>query len=495
MSTSARTQIVRPLALTPVPDRRLQRACACGNEREDERDGVVQRKPAGAALSAGVPPIVGQVLADPGQPLEAGTRAFMEPRFGHDFRHVRVHTDGQAGESARAVGALAYTVGEHVVFGTGHYAPGTYTGRHLLAHELAHTIQQVGTTPPGAQADLHLGAASTPAEAEADAAAEAVVGGWEPARVLAAAGGLLQRSCSSDPQCTTGMPRSLRWAVTRAEGSPAQKAKSSRRAALCGKTPPDPACTGDGHGAPAPQLTSLVSHYLPQRLALISGIFIDKDIPADYGAYTLPCSAFTPPLPGGECTFAPQRLEDEARLYNTTDAQQFQYGNRARWLNVVLQIFQHESEHARVNTSPTAVRGLDPATNGYAKSDLSEIGAILSEFHVVYTRAQAKPEPARSAEIEAWYQPAIQTRGECIQGNVADVRCFFDCAEADQHIKEIADFTTGTWNSYERLLLHTELRQPKWGLNWPVEPPSSVSVEDLPNTIPTVDVEDLPKAK
>ena len=66
----------------------------------------------------------------------------MEPRFGHDFSQVRVHTDEQAVESAQAVNALAYTVGRDVVFGMGQYAPETRDTRRLLAHELAHVIQQ-----------------------------------------------------------------------------------------------------------------------------------------------------------------------------------------------------------------------------------------------------------------------------------------------------------------------------------------------------------------
>jgi hypothetical protein len=66
----------------------------------------------------------------------------MEPRFGHDFSHVRVHTDARARVSARDLQANAYTLGRHVVFGAGQYRPGTAAGNMLLAHELAHTIQQ-----------------------------------------------------------------------------------------------------------------------------------------------------------------------------------------------------------------------------------------------------------------------------------------------------------------------------------------------------------------
>ncbi len=74
--------------------------------------------------------------------MDDASRAFFEPRFGHDFSKVRVHTDSQAAESARSVNALAYAVGSDVVFDSGQYAPGTDGGRRLLAHELAHVIQQ-----------------------------------------------------------------------------------------------------------------------------------------------------------------------------------------------------------------------------------------------------------------------------------------------------------------------------------------------------------------
>ena len=88
------------------------------------------------------PGMLHEVLRAPGQPLDAATRAFMEPRFGYDFSRVRVHTDATAAESARSVSAVAYTVGRDVVFGAGQYAPGQEAGRKLLAHELAHTIHQ-----------------------------------------------------------------------------------------------------------------------------------------------------------------------------------------------------------------------------------------------------------------------------------------------------------------------------------------------------------------
>ena len=77
-----------------------------------------------------------------GQPLPESVRSYFEPRFGHDFSKVRVHTDAEAADSAREIGARAYTVGPNVVLGEGQYAPKTGQGRRLLAHELAHVVQR-----------------------------------------------------------------------------------------------------------------------------------------------------------------------------------------------------------------------------------------------------------------------------------------------------------------------------------------------------------------
>jgi hypothetical protein len=78
----------------------------------------------------------------------------MEPRFGHDFSGVRVHTDGRAGTSANAVGAVAYTVGNDIVFAPGRHRPESVEGRSLLAHELTHVVQQRGAVPPTPRSTL-----------------------------------------------------------------------------------------------------------------------------------------------------------------------------------------------------------------------------------------------------------------------------------------------------------------------------------------------------
>jgi peptidoglycan/xylan/chitin deacetylase (PgdA/CDA1 family) len=135
----------------------LQRKCACGgasgpsDECETCREKKLQRRSENLDLSSirhppssvsEVPPIVQEVLRSPGQELNVETRAFMEPRFGHDFSGVRVHTDVVAAESARQLKALAYTVGRNIVFENGRYRPETLAGQRLLAHELTHVAQQ-----------------------------------------------------------------------------------------------------------------------------------------------------------------------------------------------------------------------------------------------------------------------------------------------------------------------------------------------------------------
>jgi hypothetical protein len=183
MNTKLQTQTQRASALTPSVTRArtglLQRKCACGGtpgptgecaECRRKRLSLQRRSGSATRPPTEAPPVVHEVLRSPGRPLDAYTRAFMEPRFGHDFGKVRVHSDAKAGESARTVDALAYTVGQDIVFGAGQYAPGTIPGQRLLAHELAHTVQQSSgasvmksdpeTTDPGDTAEREAEEAS-----------------------------------------------------------------------------------------------------------------------------------------------------------------------------------------------------------------------------------------------------------------------------------------------------------------------------------------------
>ncbi|MGQ5640484.1 MULTISPECIES: eCIS core domain-containing protein [unclassified Streptomyces] len=128
------------------------------------------------APPAMAPPLVADVLATAGRPLDRATRSRMEDGFTHDFSQVRLHSDARAAQSAKALGALAYTVGRNVVFGAGQYREGSRDGERLLTHELAHVVQQDGLRGGGPSTALPL-AAEESLEREAHIAADVVAGG------------------------------------------------------------------------------------------------------------------------------------------------------------------------------------------------------------------------------------------------------------------------------------------------------------------------------
>ncbi len=171
------------------------RRCACGTHTggatcSECRKKEVQRKAADGYAVDEVPSIVGDVLREPGAPLSPSTRAFMEPRFGQDFSRVRIHTGERASQSAHAIHATAYAAGSHIAFAAGEFAPDTSRGRHLLAHELAHVVQQ----PDGAASrPERVAPDGTSTEHAADAAANAVVGGGSMGAPAAADAGAVHR--------------------------------------------------------------------------------------------------------------------------------------------------------------------------------------------------------------------------------------------------------------------------------------------------------------
>jgi hypothetical protein len=133
-----------------MPEPQQQRACGCSGgcskcqaEQSDHEHGLQTRHvQASDTGQASLSPIVHRVLAAPGHPLDPATRAFFEVRFGHDFSHVRIHRGIDAEKSAHALDARAYTAGQHIVFAASHNSLDQFEGRKLLAHELAHVVQQ-----------------------------------------------------------------------------------------------------------------------------------------------------------------------------------------------------------------------------------------------------------------------------------------------------------------------------------------------------------------
>jgi hypothetical protein len=136
--------MTRMLAPRPAFDARRSAPRRSGQMHRSAGFGLhlaVQRDGVGAAQE-GATGLVRSVVSSPGQPLDPGVRSVMETRLGYDFSHVRVHTDEDAARSADAIGANAYTTGNHIVFGAGRFMPNAADGQRVVAHELAHVIQQ-----------------------------------------------------------------------------------------------------------------------------------------------------------------------------------------------------------------------------------------------------------------------------------------------------------------------------------------------------------------
>jgi len=204
-------------SITPAPSVLLQKKCSCSGssassgeceactKREEEKKPMLQRSPASPAPAPpSAPPSVNRTLQSPGHSLDPSTRSVMEPRFGRDFSGVRVHTGPQAAESARDVNANAYTVGNHIVFDHGKYDPGSESGQHLLAHELAHTVQQSGLQRSSDHISLGESSEYHRLEHEADTIADAVMSG-APAPVPASRPGqpLVSRAAKDDDKKKT----------------------------------------------------------------------------------------------------------------------------------------------------------------------------------------------------------------------------------------------------------------------------------------------------
>ena len=193
----------------PRPSRvPVLRRCACGaasgsgaecaecRSKKLRRD-LAGREGVGAGESV-APPAVHAVLATQGAPIEPPVRRRLEDRLGQGLASVRLHRDEHAAESARAVNALAYTVGERIVFGAGRYAPQTADGERLLVHELAHVVQSRRSSTGDGTRPLIVGSPAAAEEREADAMARTARPATSRPAPSAAARGRLRRFASAE---------------------------------------------------------------------------------------------------------------------------------------------------------------------------------------------------------------------------------------------------------------------------------------------------------
>jgi hypothetical protein len=139
-----------PAGLLPVSTAitgSISRAC-CSNCASDE-DGrrIAREYRGGVAVAQGAAEAAADAVSSGGRPLDAMERGFFEPRFGRDLSEVRIHTGPRADSAATGIGALAYTIGQHIAFAAEQYQPDSDAGLRLLAHELTHAVQQRAAGP------------------------------------------------------------------------------------------------------------------------------------------------------------------------------------------------------------------------------------------------------------------------------------------------------------------------------------------------------------
>jgi Domain of unknown function (DUF4157) len=249
-----------------------------------------------------VPPIVSEVLASPGRPLEPIVRMDMETSFRHDFSQVRVHTDAMAATSAQAVDALAYTVGNDIVFGSGRYDPHTTLGHRLLAHELTHVMQQGPTT--SRPSSLRVGATNDALEQLADQAAAKPSAVSVASAMVPRQGDVVRRQQTRGPAATLDEQARAIIAAASDETVPAEK-----RAVQV--------------------VRSILNTYFPSDAALVEDIvFVEKTAELE-----------TPPVrPGPAAPTARSKIIVGKNFLSGTTAQGF--------ASRVLQV-DHELEHIR----------------------------------------------------------------------------------------------------------------------------------------------------
>jgi GH24 family phage-related lysozyme (muramidase) len=209
------------------------------------------------------------VIGQSGRALDVPTRAFFEPRFGIDLSAVRVHAEGHAGEAARAVRARAFAVGEHIVFASGAFAPASASGRHLLAHELAHVVQQRGAAPSVAR------------QPGGDVAGNAEEAQARPAEASDAGdSGNPQPTGAGSPECVDRCEQQFKDCTARGEP---MSCLAARTACLRGCEPPSPEKPAP---APAPP-SGPAAKSVPYTLSDTGKAFIKSRNPKGSGNCTI----------------------------------------------------------------------------------------------------------------------------------------------------------------------------------------------------------------
>ena len=460
----------------------LQRKCDCGGSGKCdacEQGKTVQRKAAGAFRTGEAPSTVHEVLRSLGRPLDQKTRTFFESRFGYDFSNIRIHVDAPAAESARAVNAVAYTVGDSIAFGTGHYSPQTIEGRRLIAHELAHSIQQTGRIRAlgGSSANYSSGMKRLAARSDESGASTGLLA--RQAKLGRVSQPILQRECLSGNPCNppiAGAPGQYAAQATAAE-APARAARAT-------EAPAD--TQASGHGRRATNLEHLARDAGYDQKG-IYGVFVDKDI--ETGGWTRLCKdfvGFVPPYSGdatAKCIFVPDDFETGAELfYRDSKANAFTIRgsrfDRDTFKAAALQVVAHELGHVSFGAAThrtVASAGCPRTTEIYRSGSkvynldfyLSELTAIMREFPPLYRTAIRGSQAVRNY-VQTWFNYKVVTAAESIKGILTALRCKCDCKDVDAYVRDTFIMAAGDWTQGERNFFNYVMTS--WpGINWPLQ--------------------------
>jgi hypothetical protein len=390
----------------------VSRKCAACEEEEKVRKLPV--KPAGSAETgtSEAPPIVHDVLHSSGQPLDAATRAFVEPRFGRDFGDVRVHHDAEAAQSAQAVNARAYTVGRHIVFGAGQYQPGDASGQRLLAHELVHVMQQNAASVSSVQ----------------------------------------RAPCRSAAQCAAPT-----------QGGPGQFAVAAGKEETALQAGPNPCQNKPRHKDPATNLNTLV---LGAGLGVaippeVHGIFINKCLASTVDGESGNCADF----PGGAPTGAPpdkiciavREVDEDRAKALLAKPQPLSSADREKQVTFSA-LIQHESQHARFDAAAAAIvpAAADcdvttPVPDGTTvEFQLSEMSADMAEFDIYFKNQKAAPSRTNIFMMQTSEHDIATRGGENILGAIKTMQCACSCSTVDTFTEKVFNDASSAWSPEEK---------------------------------------------
>jgi Domain of unknown function (DUF4157) len=414
----------------------------------------------------------------------------MEPRFGQDFSHVRVHADAQAAESASAVNAHAYAVGNQIVFGEGRFAPSQDRGKQILAHELAHVVQQSQVSM-----DRPLAVASQDrAEREADNVGRSILEKNEIKIGSSKAASEIQRQpidpnppapagpvsipnppvpilpCLTNADCKKSIPGSS-WDFSHAVSE--KEAKTDQEI----KKDPEKA-KALGTARPAVNLKAFADKESPNLLSKILQMRVLPSLADAAGAQATDCAGHGPQKGKPACIDVPDNLEKEADLFDNTSGLMIGGLSREAWKTKALSTLVHETQHVDFDqTTPIAAGRTTNFQNVFQYSpgiflyELGEMNSLLSEFPVQYRGAMAEAKKSteqKTADIIRWVTEwAINNKQEDLRGMLKKLRCISPCDDVNKAVKDTFARQSTSWTKEQRDLFVGVVSDPKQGLDWP----------------------------